>query len=92
MRCLAWSPNLTAERCAAAGVEFAISKEKLFKEADILSVHMVLASSTTKMVGAADLALLKTRAILINTSRGALIDEEALIDVLRAHKIRGRTT
>lgn len=89
MRVLGWSPNLTEERAKEAGVEFASSKEALFKESDIVSVHMVLAPSTQGMIGPADLAVMKPTSFLINTSRGPLVQEEALVDALRNNKIVG---
>lgn len=89
MRVLGWSPNLTKERAEAAGVEFAESKEDLFKQADILSIHMVLAPSTRHLVKKADLALLKPTALFFNTSRGPLVDEEALLEVLHNKQIAG---
>ncbi|KAF8585537.1 D-isomer specific 2-hydroxyacid dehydrogenase [Ramaria rubella] len=89
MRVLAWSPNLTQERADAAGVEFAPSKEELFKQADLLSIHMVLVPSTVNLVTAADFALLKPTAFFFNTSRGPIVNEEALIQTLTAGKIAG---
>jgi phosphoglycerate dehydrogenase-like enzyme len=89
MRVLAWSPNLTPERAAAAGVEFAPTKEELLRQADLFSVHLVLAPSTRHLIGAAELALLKPTAFLFNTSRGPIIEENALIEVLSARKIAG---
>ncbi|KAG7450628.1 uncharacterized protein BT62DRAFT_991500 [Guyanagaster necrorhizus] len=89
MRVLGWSPNLTEERAKEAGVELASSKEVLFKESDIISVHMVLAPSTQGMVGPAELAVMKPTSFLINTSRGPLVQEEALVDVLRNKRIAG---
>jgi phosphoglycerate dehydrogenase-like enzyme len=83
MRPVAWSPNMTLERAADAGCAF-VSREDLFATADVVSVHMVLAPSTRGLVGAADLARMKESAILINTSRGPLIDEAALIAALKA--------
>lgn len=89
MRVIAWSPNLTAERAAAAGVEYATSKEELLKESDVLSIHMVLSEATRHLLKADDLALMKPSAFLINTSRGPIVDEQALIDVLKAGSIAG---
>lgn len=89
MRVLGWSPHLTPERAAQAGVEFASSKEELMKQSDVLSVHMVSAPSTRGIIGQAELALMKKTAFLINTSRGPLVDEAALIDALREEKIAG---
>ncbi|KAF8523059.1 D-isomer specific 2-hydroxyacid dehydrogenase [Hysterangium stoloniferum] len=89
MRVLAWSPNLTPERAEKAGVEFAPTKEELLKQADLFSIHMVLAPSTRHLIGAADLALLKPTAFLFNTSRGPIIEENALIEALSAKKFAG---
>ncbi|KAI5122572.1 hypothetical protein M0805_004789 [Coniferiporia weirii] len=89
MRTIAWSPNLTRERAEAAGVEFVASKEELFRDSDVISIHMALSPSTHGLIGADDLARMKRTAFLINTSRGPLVDEAALIDVLRARTIAG---
>ena len=90
MNVIAWSPNLTREKAEAAGVRF-VSKDDLFREADILTVHMVLGKRSRGIVGAGELALMKPAAWLVNTSRGPLVDEAALIDALRsqAHRRRG---
>ncbi len=88
MKVIAWSPNLTAERCAAAGARF-VTKEQLFAQADIVSVHLVLSDSTRGIVGAADLERMKPSAWFINTSRGPLTDEDALVELLRAKRIAG---
>jgi phosphoglycerate dehydrogenase-like enzyme len=89
MRVLAWSPHLTQERADAAGVELASSKEELFKQADLLTIHMVLSPTTHHLVTAADFALMKPTAFFFNTSRGPIIDEAALIQVLREDKLAG---
>jgi phosphoglycerate dehydrogenase-like enzyme len=88
MNVIAWSPNLTDERTAAVGVR-RVSKEALFKESDAISIHMVLNAKTKDIVAAADLALMKSTAYLINTSRGPLVNEQALIGALQAKKIAG---
>ena len=88
MNVIAWSPNLTREKAEAAGARY-VSKEELFREADILAVHMVLGKRSRGIVGAGELALMKPAAWLINTSRGPLVDEAALIDALRAKRIAG---
>lgn len=88
MNVIAWSPNLTPERAAEAGVRL-VSKDDLFAQADIVSVHLVLGSRTRGIVGARELALMKRSAWLVNTSRGPLVDEAALIDALRAGRLRG---
>jgi D-3-phosphoglycerate dehydrogenase len=85
---IAWSPNLTAERAAMAGAEL-VDREALFARADVLSIHMVLSERTRGLVGAAELARMKPTALLINTSRGPLVDEAVLIAALRAGRIAG---
>jgi phosphoglycerate dehydrogenase-like enzyme len=77
MDLVAWSQNLTAERCAEVGAEL-VGKEDLFRRADVLSIHLVLSERTRSLVGAAELALMSPTAILVNTSRGPICDEEAL--------------
>jgi phosphoglycerate dehydrogenase-like enzyme len=89
MRVIGWSPHLTRERATQAGVELVESKEEIFRQSDIVSIHMVLSESTQRMITAADLSLMKPNAFFINTSRGPLIDEAALIDVLQQRKIAG---
>src|ERR1700683_1671721 len=89
MRVIGWSPHLTQERAMEPGVELAQSKEELFKQSDIVSLHLVLSESTERIITAADLDLMKPTAFLINTSRGPLVDEAALVDVLQRRKIAG---
>ncbi len=81
MNVIAWSENLTEERCAEVGVGYA-DKETLFKESDAISIHLVLSDRARGLVGAAELALMKPTAYLINTSRGPIIDEAALAAAL----------
>ncbi|MGE0387274.1 MAG: D-2-hydroxyacid dehydrogenase family protein [Gammaproteobacteria bacterium] len=88
MRVLAWSPNLTPERAAAGGAEWA-DRERLFGESDIVSVHMVLSTRTRGLIGAADFGRMRPDAFFINTSRGPLVDEAALIDAVRSRRIAG---
>lgn len=88
METIAWSQNLTAERAAEHDVT-AVSKEELFSRSDVLSVHLVLSKRTRGLVGADDLARMKRDAWLINTSRGPIVDEAALLDVLRRGAIGG---
>ena len=83
---IAWSENLTAERAGEHGVT-AVSREQLFAEADVLSIHTVLSQRSRGMVGASELAMMKPTSILVNTSRGPIVDEGALVDALRRHVI-----
>jgi len=86
MDVIAWSPNLTPERCQPLGVRW-VSKEALFAEADVVSVHMVLSATTRGLIGRAEIARMKKSAILVNTARGPLVDEAALIEALRTRGI-----
>jgi phosphoglycerate dehydrogenase-like enzyme len=88
MNVIAWSQNLTPERAEAANVEL-VSKEELFRRADLVSVHVVLSDRTRGLVGAAELAMMKPTARLVNTSRGPIVVEAELIAALRAQKIAG---
>ena len=85
---LAWSPHLTRERAAGHGAEL-VSKEDLFRRSDIVSVHLRLAESTRGIVGAAELDLLGSGGRLVNTSRGPLVDEDALMAALAGGRIAG---
>jgi phosphoglycerate dehydrogenase-like enzyme len=86
MEAIAWSQNLTAEAAKAQGAAL-VTKEELLARADVVSLHLVLSSRTRGIIGAADLARMKQGAVLINTSRGPLIDEAALIAALKANRI-----
>jgi len=88
MSTIAWSQNLTPETAAGHGVR-AVTKARLFTESDVLSIHVVLSERTRGLVAAAELRSMKPTAVLVNTSRGPVVDEAALIDVLRAGRIRG---
>ncbi|MFY9768718.1 MAG: D-2-hydroxyacid dehydrogenase family protein [Xanthobacteraceae bacterium] len=88
MKVVAWSQNLTAEKCREAGVDYA-TKDDLFRQSDFITVHVVLSGRTRGLIGAAELGLMKPTAFLINTSRGPIIDEAALIAALRQRKIAG---
>ncbi|MBF7978146.1 MULTISPECIES: D-2-hydroxyacid dehydrogenase family protein [Rahnella] len=85
----AWSQNLTAERAAEHGVELAASKEALLKTSDVVSVHLVLSERTRGLLGAPELALMKPDALLINTSRAAIVDQPALLHALQTGQIAG---
>ncbi|WP_279358074.1 D-2-hydroxyacid dehydrogenase family protein [Methylobacterium indicum] len=87
MRVTAWSPNLTPERAEAGGATLA-AREDLFSQSDVISLHMVLAPSTRGIVGPAEIARMRPGAILINTSRGPLIDEAAMLAALGEGRIR----
>lgn len=88
MNLIAWSQNLTDARAAEAGAR-RVEKDALFAQADVLSVHLVLSDRTRGLVGPRELGLMKPGAILINTSRGPIVDERALLDALRAGRLRG---
>ena len=88
MTTIAWSQNLTPEKAAEHGAR-AVTKEQLFAESDVLSIHLGLSERTRGLVGAAELRSMKPTAILVNTSRGPIVDEDALIDVLREKRIGG---
>jgi phosphoglycerate dehydrogenase-like enzyme len=88
MEVIAWSQNLTAERAASLGVQ-RVEKEELFRRSDFVTIHLVLSQRTRGLIGVAELALMKPSAYLINTSRGPIIDEQALISALENHKIAG---
>lgn len=89
MEVVAWSQNLTAERAEAVGVALAASKEELLATSDVVSVHLALSDRTRGLLGAAELALMKPTAYLVNTSRAAIVDQEALAAALRAGTIAG---
>ena len=88
METIAWSQNLTAERAAEAGAAL-VSKAELFARADIVSIHLVLSPRSRELVGEAELARMKPTAFLVNTSRGPIVDEAALLAALRAKRIAG---
>lgn len=88
MTVIAWSPNLTQERADPHGVR-AVGKDELFSTADIVTIHMPLSARSRGLISADDLARMKPTAYLINTSRGPIVDETALIDALRAGRIAG---
>jgi phosphoglycerate dehydrogenase-like enzyme len=86
MNVLAWSQNLTAEKAQAAGAAF-VSKEELLSRSDAISIHLVLSPRSRGLIGAADIARMKPGAILINTSRGPIVDESALISAVQSRRI-----
>lgn len=97
MEVVAWSANLTQERAdeqaVAVGLQKgsfqAVGKEELFGRADVVSLHVVLSERTRGVVGKKELEMMRKRAVLLNTSRGGLIDEQALIETLTAGSIAG---
>ena len=88
MNLIAWSQNMTRETAKAAGA-LLLSKDQLFERADILTIHLVLSGRTRGLVGAAELERMKPTARLINTSRGPIVDEQALTTVLKNKQIAG---
>src|SRR3984885_13060866 len=88
MNVIAWSPNLTPERCKEVGVGY-VSKEELFANADIITIHVVLSQRSRGLVGPEDLARMKPTAYIVNTARGPIIDEAALLKALQQGKIAG---
>ncbi len=88
MHTIAWSANLTADKAAEHDVR-AVDKHELFAAADVVSVHLVLSGRTRGIVGAAELAAMKPTALLVNTSRGPIVDTPALLAALRERRIAG---
>ncbi|MDI2589923.1 D-2-hydroxyacid dehydrogenase family protein [Pseudomonas sp. N3-W] len=88
MRVIAWSENLTAERAAESGVTY-VSKQQLFEQADVLSVHLVLSDRSRGLVDAQALSWMKPTALLVNTARGPIVDEAALIKALQKNRLAG---
>src|SRR5437763_2301414 len=86
MNVIAWSPNLTPEKCKEAGVTYA-SKAELFSTADVVTIHVVLGPRSRGLVGRDDLLRMKPTAYIVNTARGPIIDETALLEVLQQKKI-----
>lgn len=89
MHVVAWSQNLNDERCAECGVRRLASKSALLAESDILTIHLVLSERTRGLIGRNELAQMKPGAYLINTSRGAIVDESALVEAVRSGAIAG---
>jgi phosphoglycerate dehydrogenase-like enzyme len=89
MRVIAWSQNLTRERCAEVGVQLAPSLDDLLRAEGFLSIHLQLSERTRGLIGAREFSVMNPATILINTSRGPIVDEAALIAALRGRKILG---
>ncbi|SHN77872.1 D-2-hydroxyacid dehydrogenase family protein [Bradyrhizobium erythrophlei] len=88
MKVIAWSQNLTEEKAGAAGAKL-VDKQTLFREADVVTVHLVLSRRTRGLIGAPEFALMKPTARFVNTSRGPIVDEAALIEALQSRRIAG---
>src|SRR4051812_36345095 len=88
MKTIAWSSNLTREAAEKAGASYA-TKEELFATADIITIHLVLSPRSRGLVSRQDLARMKPTSYLINTARGPIVDESALLELLQARKIAG---
>ncbi len=88
MDVIAWSENLTRERCEEVGVRY-VDKDALFAESDVVTIHLVLSDRTRGLVGTTEFTLMKSSAYLINTSRGPIVDEAALIEALANDTIAG---
>jgi D-3-phosphoglycerate dehydrogenase len=88
MKVIAWSQNLTPEKCKEAGVDY-VSKEDLFRQSDFVTIHVVLSQRSRGIVGAKEFGLMKPSAYIINTSRGPIIDEAAMLAALKDKKIAG---
>jgi D-3-phosphoglycerate dehydrogenase len=86
MDVVAWSQNLTPERAAEAGVAM-VTKEELLKTSDFVTIHLVLSERTRGLLGAPELALMKPGAVLVNTSRGPIVDEKAMLDALQSGRL-----
>ena len=88
MKVIAWSQNLTPDKCREAGVDYA-AKEDLFRNADIITIHLVLSDRSRGLISAKELGLMKKTGYLINTARGPIVDEKALIAALQSKSIAG---
>jgi phosphoglycerate dehydrogenase-like enzyme len=88
MNVIAWSQNLTREKAAASGARL-VSKAQLFREADFLTIHLALSFRSRGAVGKEQLSLMKPTSFLVNTARGPIVDEAALVETLRDRKIAG---
>jgi phosphoglycerate dehydrogenase-like enzyme len=88
MKVIAWSENLNDEKASTAGA-ICVDKQTLFREADVVTVHLVLSGRTRGLIGRPEFALMKPKARFVNTSRGPIVDEEALVEALRERRIAG---
>lgn len=88
MHIIAWSQNLTPERASECNAEW-VEKDALFERSDILTIHVVLSDRTRGLIGARELALMQPAAFIVNTSRGPIIDEKALVGALKEGRIAG---
>jgi phosphoglycerate dehydrogenase-like enzyme len=88
MNVIAWSHNLTKKRCKEVGVQLA-SKEELLAKSDFVTIHLVLGDRSRGLIGADEFALMQPTSYLVNTSRGPIVDETALIEALRSGRIAG---
>lgn len=88
MDVIAWSQNLTAERSAECGATL-VTKDELLARADFVTIHLVLSERTRGLIGARELGLMRREAYLVNTSRGPIVEEGALVEALAAHRIAG---
>jgi phosphoglycerate dehydrogenase-like enzyme len=88
MKVIAWSQNLTPEQARERGAE-RVEKDELFRRSDVVSIHLILSGRTRGLIGARELDLMKSTALLINTSRGPIVDEAALLAALKAKRIAG---
>jgi phosphoglycerate dehydrogenase-like enzyme len=88
MKTIAWSQNLTPEKAQAGGAEL-VTKEDLFRSSDVVTIHLILSDRSRGLVGAKELGLMKKTSYLVNTSRGPIVDEKALIATLQSKSIAG---
>lgn len=88
MDVIAWSQNLTGDAAAEVGARY-VGKDELFSMSDVLTIHLKLSERSRNVVGAAELAVMKPTALLVNTSRGSIVDESALVDALQSRSIGG---
>ena len=88
MPVIAWSQNLSPEKCKEVGVDYA-PKDELFRQSDVVTIHLILSPRTRGLIGANEIGLMKPSAYIVNTSRGPIIQEPALLTALRERKIAG---